>query len=178
MDKVKFKDDGDLLKKITFIFNIIILSIELAGIVALSLYMKHQYYKWTDTSDPSPYNGMGSAILAFVYVFMWMGLIILCMFFVFSLITILIGYKKKYKAYSVMSLIQAIVLVYLAFMFSIAFISAFGKGDFTNTEAIITTTSIFSAAIYSIANIIIQIFYMKYLKRARQDNASTIMKIM
>lgn len=178
MDKVKFKDDGELLKKLSFIFNIIILSIELAGIVALSLYMRHQYYKWTDTGDSTPYNGMGSAILVFVYVFMWMGLIILCVFLIFSFITILMGYKNKHKAYSVMSLIQAIVLAYLAFTFSIGCISYFEAGDFTNAEVIITTTSIFSAAIYSIVNIIIQIFYMKYLKQSKQDNVSTIMKIM
>ena len=88
------------------------------------------------------------------------------------------GYKNKHKAYSVMSLIQAIVLAYLAFTFSIGCISYFEAGDFTNAEVIITTTSIFSAAIYSIVNIIIQIFYMKYLKQSKQDNVSTIMKIM
>ena len=168
-EKVRFRDNEKLLKKLSLINSIVILVMRVLIIVNLFI-AKYGPYQSVMENEEEEGSFMMAGIVGFLLALFFLFVVIFVAKAIFSVITIVVGVTSNYKkTYSTLSIITAI----FTSMIALTFVSAFFDGLKTGFNILSLIAAIVLVA-FCVYNDIVQWFLyeinQKHIKPIKESN--------
>lgn len=155
-EKVRFRDNAQLLKKLSIISNIIILVVRILEVVGLII-MKDAFYQSITEHKDEEGNYMMIGIFALLLTAFFGAIILVIVRVILSAITIIVGVKTNYKkGYSSLSIFIAIFICITTAGMARAFIESLAS-EFNVVYAVV----LFVLTCYCVFNFIVQWYFYR-----------------